>query len=112
VFYGKIEGISDLVTFEVERVNSFPTVIRGLRVIVVNYDKITAERAVVVGIRFSVRNHIELSEPFLPSGLEHAGQQFIFCRIIVIRFWKRNPVSVNPTPPDESPPKCISGETT
>ena len=68
------------------------TFIARLGIVVVVSDIVRAEGAVIVGIRFVIRNGIELSEGFAPPRLIDAPQQLILGSIVSLGFRKRDPV--------------------
>ena len=69
-----------------------PAFIRCFRVVVVEADVVCAERTVVVGVGFVIRDRIELVEPFTPASFEHSNQQLVLVRVVTIGFREGNAV--------------------
>ena len=67
--------------------------VAGLGVIVVVADVIKAEWAVVVRVRFVIRDGVKFLEELAPAGVQHTQQQLILTGIVPFGFWKGDAIA-------------------
>src|SRR5690606_15449260 len=70
----------------------FSALVASFGIVVIHSDKIGAEWAMIICVGFAVGYRVKLMECFSPTRSKNPCQQFIFIRIIIVRFGKRHTV--------------------